>query len=179
MVVFVYDGGLSHGVAFSGYLHNGDFLASRVCDRALESDFVSIATDGESYGHHHRYGEMALARAIEIWEGRTDLEMTVFGEVLEDETVDWELEIVENSSWSCAHGIGRWKENCGCRGGRGEESWSQEWRAPLRESLNFLRDELSKLYVRDGSKLLRDVWAARDDFGMLSAHSIRARVIKP
>ena len=63
--------------------------------------------------------------------------MTVFGEVLEDETVDWELEIVENSSWSCAHGIGRWKENCGCRGGRGEESWSQEWRAPLRESLNF------------------------------------------
>ena len=167
IAVFVYDGGLSHGVAFSGYLHNGDYLAQKVGERAAETEFVSIATDGESYGHHHRYGEMALARAIEIWEGRGDLEMTVFGEVLAAQEPTWTLEIVENSAWSCSHGIGRWANNCGCRGGRGDETWTQEWREPLRQALEFLRDELAKLYERDAGKLLRDVWAARDDFGQV------------
>lgn len=165
LAAFVYDGDLSHGVAFSGYLHNGDYLASKVVERALEQDFVSIATDGESYGHHHRHGEMALARAIEIWEGRGDLEMTVYGELLENEPPTWQLEIVENSSWSCSHGIGRWDRNCGCRGGRGEADWTQGWRSPLRSSLEFLRDELAKLFERDSKKLFKDPWVARDDFG--------------
>ena len=140
-------------------------FANKVCDRALETDFVSIATDGESYGHHHRYGEMALARAIEVWEGHTELEMTIYGEVSAAHVPDWELEIVENSSWSCAHGIGRWKENCGCRGGRGEDWWTQGWRAISVKPWSFYVMNSLKLYERDASKLLRDVWAARDDFG--------------
>jgi alpha-amylase/alpha-mannosidase (GH57 family) len=165
--IFFYDGPISRAVAFEQLLARGENLASRLMGAFREGrthpQLVNIATDGETYGHHHRYGEMALAYALQIIENDGRARLTNYGEYLERFPPTHEVEIVENTAWSCAHGLERWRSDCGCQTGS-SAGWNQQWRTPLREALDWLRGELGVLFERDGARLLRDPWAARDDY---------------
>ena len=165
--VFFYDGPISHGVAFEGLLDDGrrfaDRLLSGFSDARQWPQLVHIATDGESYGHHHRYGEMALSYALHYIEANKLAELTNYGQFLERHPPDHLAEIVDNSSWSCVHGVERWRGNCGCNSG-GHAGWTQEWRGPLRAALDWLRDRLIPLYEEKAAPLLKDPWSARDDY---------------
>jgi hypothetical protein len=140
--VFFYNGDISRAVAFSRLLDDGASFA-RVLEAGGSGDeLVHIATDGESYGHHHRFGEMALSFALELIDSRKDLTLTTYGEYLALHPPQWEAQINEPSSWSCAHGVERWRSDCGCRGGR-YATGDQTWRAPLRAALDELRSALA------------------------------------
>jgi len=121
-----------------------------------------VATDGESYGHHHKHGEMALSYAMHWIEEEKQAKLTNYGEFLEKFPPKWEAEVAENTSWSCVHGVERWRSNCGCNGGK--PGWNQEWRAPLRESLDYLRDTTAPLAEQLAASLFKDLWAARDAY---------------
>jgi alpha-amylase/alpha-mannosidase (GH57 family) len=166
ITLFFYDAPLSQAVAFERLLISGERFAQRLLDGFNErrgwNQLVHVATDGESYGHHHRYGEMALAYALKHIEDNQLAKLTNYGEFLERHPPTHEVQIHEASAWSCAHGVGRWKENCGCNSGRA--GWHQHWRAPLREALDWLRDALAPRFEAKARELLRDPWAARDDY---------------
>jgi hypothetical protein len=106
---------------------------------------------------------MALAYALDHVESSGLARITNYGEYLERHPPTHEVQIHENTAWSCAHGIGRWERNCGCNTGGGP-GWHQEWRGPLRDALNWLRDELAPRFETQAAGLLRDPWAARDDY---------------
>jgi alpha-amylase/alpha-mannosidase (GH57 family) len=167
ITLFFYDGPLSRAVAFEGLLRSGDRFAGRLMDmfddRRTWPQLGHIATDGETYGHHHRHGEMALSRALRLIEERRDIRLTNYGEFLELHPPTHEVEIIEATSWSCAHGVDRWRANCGCNTG-GRPDWTQEWRAPLRSALDWLASELAPRFEAATSELLTDPWAARDDY---------------
>ncbi|MEA2559165.1 MAG: hypothetical protein QOH06_669 [Acidobacteriota bacterium] len=175
--VFFYDGATSRAVAFEGLLDSGERFASRLVSRfpAGEGDrLVHIATDGETYGHHHRYGEMALSYALHHVESNGLARLTNYGEYLAAHPPEQEVEIVENTSWSCAHGIERWRSDCGCHTG-GQTGWNQAWRAPLREALDWLRDELAPRFEAEASRYFADPWAARDGYiSMSKSKDVRA-----
>ena len=164
--LFFYDGPISQDIAFGGLLKSGEGFAHRLLgvfdENASKSQLVHIATDGETYGHHHRFGDMALAYCLHHIESNDLARLTVYGEYLENFPPTHEVEIIENTSWSCSHGIERWRSNCGCNTGR--EGWTQEWRSPLRQSLDWLRDNLAPIYEREIGTMLRDPWPARDDY---------------
>ena len=166
IVLFFYDGPISTAVAFEGLLNSGEAFADRLGsgfrDDRPGDQLVHIATDGESYGHHHRFGEMALTYALRLIEERGTARLTNYGEYLALHPPDFEARIVERTSWSCVHGVERWRANCGCNTGRA--GWNQEWRKPLRESLDWLRDELAKVYEAQAGRMLRDPWPARDAY---------------
>jgi alpha-amylase/alpha-mannosidase (GH57 family) len=165
--LFFYDGPVSHAIAFEGLLANGDNFAGRLMgafsDQRSWPQLVHIATDGESYGHHHSNGDMALAYALHHIEANPLVKITNYGEYLEKHPPTHEVEIVENSSWSCVHGIERWRANCGCNSG-GHPGWNQEWRSPLRQALDWLRDTVSPKYEKEAGKFLKDPWLARDNY---------------
>ncbi len=165
--VFFYDGPISQGVAFEGLLNDGkrfaDRLISGFSDARTWPQLSHIATDGESYGHHHRFGEMALTYALQRIENEKLAELTNYGQFLERYPADHFVEIVENSSWSCVHGVERWRSNCGCNSG-GHAGWNQEWRAPLRAALDWLRDKVNPLFEEKASPLLKNPWDARDEY---------------
>jgi alpha-amylase/alpha-mannosidase (GH57 family) len=165
--VFFYDGPISQGVAFEGLLNDGkrfaDRLISGFSDTRTWPQLSHIATDGESYGHHHRFGEMALTYALQRIENEKLAELTNYGQFLERYPADHFVEIVENSSWSCVHGVERWRSNCGCNSG-GHAGWNQEWRAPLRAALDWLRDKVNPLFEEKASPLLKNPWDARDEY---------------
>ena len=165
--VFFYDGPISQGVAFEGLLNDGkrfaDRLLSGFSDTRNWPQLSHIATDGESYGHHHRFGEMALTYALQRIENEKLAELTNYGQFLERYPADHFVEIVENSSWSCVHGIERWRANCGCNSG-GHAGWNQEWRAPLRAALDWLRDRVNPLFEEKAAPLLKNPWDARDEY---------------
>lgn len=167
IAIFFYDGPVSRAVAFEGLLDRGEYLAERIMGTfsAQRSwpQIAHIATDGETYGHHHRFGDMALAYALEIIEQTQQVKLTNYGEYLEQFPPQQEVDIYENTSWSCAHGVERWRSDCGCNSGM-HSGWKQEWRQPLRESLDWLRDRLAIVYETHAKKLLRDPWAARNDY---------------
>ncbi len=167
VVVFFYDGPISQAVAFEGLLNDGhqfaDRLLSGFSDKRTWTQLMHIATDGESYGHHHRYGEMALSYALHDIEVNKSAQLSNYGQFLEMFPPDHCVEIVQDSSWSCIHGIERWRSNCGCNSG-GHNNWNQEWRGPLRAAFDWLRDCLVPLYEEHGSALLKDPWKARDDY---------------
>jgi len=163
--VFFYDGPASRAIAFEGLLNSGEGLAGRLkagFKNSNQPQLVHVATDGESYGHHHKYGEMALAYALRLLEEDSTVDLTNYGCFLEQFPPEYEAEIFENTSWSCVHGVERWRSDCGCNGGRA--GWNQAWRAPLRKALDELRDALSPLTEQEGAKLFRDVWEARDGY---------------
>lgn len=164
ITVFFYDGPLSQGVAFEGLLTDGQ----RFADRLLHGfngrpgpQLVNIATDGESYGHHHRHGEMALAAALDHLDGRDDIQLTNYATYLDLHEVNHEAQVLPASSWSCAHGVERWRSDCGCGG---ESGLHQRWRAPLRSALDELRAGLETVFEDLGSQAFDDPWAARDDY---------------
>jgi alpha-amylase/alpha-mannosidase (GH57 family) len=164
IAVFFYDGALAHNVAFGQPFRDGaQFLAAVERDRAGSPGLVHFATDGETYGHHQRFGEMGLAWMLErVTRGESAFDLTVYGHYLDRFPPTHEVEINEKSSWSCAHGVERWRSDCGCSGGR--RRGSQSWRGPLRDALDFLRDLLAPIYEREIETLLDDPWGARDRF---------------
>jgi len=165
LALFFYDHGLSHGIAFGSLLERSEHLVAAI-EGAVAPDreapqLVHCATDGESYGHHRRFGEMALAAAIHRFETEAPGALTCYGAFLAAHPPTHEVEIHERTSWSCAHGVERWRADCGCRT-RGD--WQQRWRAPLREALDWLRDRIDPFYEARAAALLKDPWAARDAY---------------
>ena len=165
--LFFYDGPIARNVAFEDLLKSGDGFASRLAGSFSEErawpQLVHIATDGETYGHYHRFGDMALAYALHHIEANGLARITNYGEYLEKHPPTHEVEINENTSWSCLHGIERWCSDCGCNAGRNPR-WNQAWRAPLREALDWLRDTLAPKYEERAREFLKDPWAARDAY---------------
>jgi len=167
ITVFFYDGPISQAVAFERLLDDGrrfaDRLLSGFSDSRTWPQLCHIATDGESYGHHHRYGEMALSYALNSIEKGDQAKLINYGQFLEMYPPDHLVEIFDNSSWSCVHGVERWRSNCGCNSG-GHAGWNQEWRKPLRDALDWLRDTLAPKYEEAAKGLLKDPWAARNSY---------------
>ena len=167
IAVFFYNGSLSHEIAFDGLLEDGRMLAKRLVqslgEPGNEPHLSHVATDGETYGHHHRRGEMALAKAIEELESDPDVDLATYGQFLANSPPTRIVRIIEGTSWSCAHGIDRWRDDCGCHTGRYPE-WSQEWRRHLRDALDYLRDETILDFESIGATVLDDPWNARDHY---------------
>ena len=167
MNLFFYDGSISHALAFEGLLNSGEGFAKRLLSAFPDGDssprLVHIATDGESYGHHHRNGDMALAHALYYIESNGLAQLINYGGYLAGHPPTHEVEIFENTSWSCAHGIERWRSDCGCNSG-GHPGWNQAWRAPLRAALDSLRDAVIPAFEQLAGRFLTDPWAARDDY---------------
>ncbi len=167
IVVFFYHGSMSRTVAFEEILEDGESFARRLIDGFSQDrnwpQLNHIATDGETYGHHHRFGDMALSFALNYIETENLAHLTNYGEYLEKHPPTHEVEIFENSSWSCAHGVERWRGDCGCHTGANPE-WNQKWRTPLRQALDWLRDTVSHQFEERANQLLRDPWAARNEY---------------
>ncbi len=167
IAAFFYDAPVSKAVAFERLLTDGTSFAARLMDGYDDArdwdQLVHIATDGESYGHHHRYGEMALAYALHHIESQGLARLTNYGEYLERHPPRREVRIHQKSAWSCPHGIERWNTHCGCNSG-GRPGWNQHWRFPLRQSLDWLRETLAPAFEEHARQLLRDPWSARNDY---------------
>jgi alpha-amylase/alpha-mannosidase (GH57 family) len=165
LALFFYDGPISRAIAFEGLLDRGEHMVERIraafSPSRTEAQLVHCATDGESYGHHQHFGEMALAAALEQIEREGFAELTNYGAYLAAHPPTHEVQIRPRTSWSCAHGVERWRADCGCRT-RGD--WHQRWRAPLRAALDWLREQIDVFYESRGSVLLKDPWEARDAY---------------
>ncbi|HEU4413743.1 MAG TPA: DUF3536 domain-containing protein, partial [Candidatus Angelobacter sp.] len=164
--LFFYDGPISQAVAFERLLNNGEHFAGRLrngfSDKRDWPQLMHIATDGETYGHHHKHGDMALAYALDRIEDDGEIALTNYGEFLEEFPPTHEVQIVENTAWSCSHGVERWRSDCGCNSGHA--GWRQMWRAPLRQALDYLRDATAELFEREAASMLRNPWDARNDY---------------
>ncbi len=167
IAAFFYNAPVAQAVAFERLLVSGDNYANRLKGafdaNSPRPQLVNVATDGESYGHHFTYGDMALAYALESIAKDPNFKLTVYGEYLEKFPPTHEAQIHQGSAWSCSHGVGRWKEDCGCNSG-GHGGWNQKWRAPLRQALDWLRDEAAARFEKKAKDLLKDPWEARDDY---------------
>ena len=165
ITLIFYFGSIAHDIAFGGLLDSGDRFAASLLEkipRDEEPRLLTIATDGETYGHHHRFGEMALARAMQVICESPDAMLTNIAAFLKEHPAKRECRIAERTSWSCAHGVERWRSNCGCHTG-GEPWWNQEWRAPLRDALDKLRDRIDDVYEREMSNFCDSPWEMRDE----------------
>jgi alpha-amylase/alpha-mannosidase (GH57 family) len=167
ITLFFYDGPISKAVAFEKLLNRGEDFVTRLTagfsDQRAWPQMLHIATDGETYGHHHKFADMALAFALHQIEAQAIAKLTNYGEYLAKYPAAYEVQIAENTSWSCAHGIERWRADCGCNSG-GHSGWNQGWRAPLREALDWLRDELTGPFEARSREFLKDPWKARDAY---------------
>lgn len=167
IILFFYEGEIAQAVAFNGLLNDGEKFASvlmNAFNKEIEgAQLVNIATDGETYGHHHKHGDMALAFCLDYMERHKDVQITNYAQFASMFSPEYEIQIHENSSWSCVHGVERWRNDCGCNSG-GQPQWNQRWRRPLREALNWLRDEAYKLYIKEASLVLKDPIQARNDY---------------
>jgi alpha-amylase/alpha-mannosidase (GH57 family) len=170
IAIFFYDGQVAKSVAFDSVLASSRLLVERF-ERAASAGrgaLIHIATDGETYGHHFKYGDRCLAYALEAEVEERGFRVTNYGEFLAGHEPEWEVEIShdaagEGTAWSCAHGLGRWMRDCSCHASA-PEGWNQQWRDPLRRALNFLRDEAAKVFAERGGDLFIDPWQARDDY---------------
>lgn len=170
IALFVYDGPLSHDVAFGAALKDGAAWARRMLAGAgAAHSVVAVATDGETFGHHHRFAEMALARMMEDVRRSPVGALSNFAAILAAHPPSERVTLVAPSSWSCSHGVERWRADCGCRVAP-EKGWQQRWRAPLRAAVEWLAGELHARYDREAGALLADPWAARDACGEVDAH---------
>jgi alpha-amylase/alpha-mannosidase (GH57 family) len=169
IALFFYDGPVAQAIAFENALSRSETLIEKFTRaRGGPGRLVHVATDGESYGHHSRWGDRVLAYALLAEAEHQGFRVTNYGAFLEENPPAWEADIKagpngEGTAWSCAHGVGRWIRDCGCHTG-GEADWNQSWRGPLRAALDHLRDGLAPEFERAGGELLADPWAARDDF---------------
>jgi alpha-amylase/alpha-mannosidase (GH57 family) len=165
--LFFYCGRPSHEIAYGGLLHSGENFARRVMDSFPADDgqahIANVATDGESFGHHHHHGDMALAYCLHYIQANQLAKITTYGEFLEKFPPEQEAEIWENSSWSCVHGVERWRSNCGCAADY-TRSGRQQWRAPLRQAMDWLRDKAADVYEARMSKYCPDPWKVRNDY---------------
>ncbi|MBI5408408.1 MAG: DUF3536 domain-containing protein [Nitrospirae bacterium] len=165
--LFFYDGPISREVSFGGLLNNGEGFAKTMLSafnpQRNRAQLVHLSTDGETFGHHHRFGDMALSYALHYIESNNLARITNYGEYLEEHPPTHVVDIFENSSWSCVHGVERWRSNCGCNSGS-HPGWTQAWRRPLREAMDWLRDRLIPLYSDEASKYFQNPWDARNDY---------------
>jgi len=165
--IFFYDGPISRAIAFEDLLADGkrfsDRLLGAFSDARTWPQLVHIATDGETYGHHRAYGDMALAFALHNIETSQVAKLTNYGEYLEKHPPTMEAKTIGNTSWSCAHGIERWRSDCSCNSG-GHGDWNQQWRAPLRQAFDWLRDTVAPRYEIEAKKLLENPWQTRDAY---------------
>ena len=189
IALFFYDAHVARDIAFGNLTKNGDLFAERLMGLFSQDpkgpELAHAATDGETYGHHKRYGEMALAYCLHSIETKNLAKLSVYGEYLEKFPPSCEVEILEKSSWSCSHGVERWRTDCGCRTGELMNA-TQLWRAPLREAMDWLQERLAAVFETEASKFLAEPWRARDHYinvildrtpenirKFLSDHSIR------
>jgi alpha-amylase/alpha-mannosidase (GH57 family) len=173
--IFFYDGPISRDMGFSDVVYSSSHFAGRV-GAAIRGDhrpaqLISVATDGETFGHHKKGTEKTLAYAFESEFAHRGWTVTNFAHYLSLNPPLWEVELKPVTAWSCAHGVDRWQDDCGCGGEGGV--WHQQWRRPLRNALNWLRDQLIAVYEKSGSQLFRDPWLARDEY----IHVIRDRSV--
>jgi len=165
--LFFFDEPISQEVAFGDLLKSGEAFAQRLMGAFSDGrewpQLVNISTDGETYGHHHRFGDMALAFCLHVIESSNSVKLTNYGEFLEKHPPIHEVQLFDNSSWSCVHGVERWRNDCGCHSGL-HPGWHQKWRKPLRDALDGVRDQLIPAYKRVTSSYLKDPWTARDDY---------------
>ena len=165
--IFFYDGPISQAVAFDKLLSSGEKFAARLMSgfsgHRKHSQLVHIATDGETYGHHHRFGEMALGHALNHIESNSLARLTNYGEFLELHPAIHEVQIVENSSWSCMHGVERWRSDCGCNSG-GNGGYNQQWRGPLRDAMDWLSEQLAAGYEVAAAGYLKEPWEVRNEY---------------
>jgi alpha-amylase/alpha-mannosidase (GH57 family) len=164
--IFFYDGPISRDMGFSDVVYNSHHFAGRI-GAAIRGDhrqsqLISVATDGETFGHHKKGTEKTLAYAFIGEFPRHGWTVTNFAHYLSLNPPSWEVKIKSVTAWSCAHGVDRWQDDCGCGGEGGV--WHQKWRRPLRNALNWLRDRLSDVYEEYGGTLFRDPWQARDEY---------------
>ena len=168
--VFFYNGPVSKSVAFDDVLVSSQNLLSKILQAAAANSsaegLVSVATDGETFGHHKKHAERTLAYFTRSLMAQNNLSAQNFGEHLELIPPEFEVELNtgigdEGTSWSCVHGVKRWKEDCGCGGGGG---WNQKWRKPLRGAIDWLRDNLIVIYESNSSTFFSDVWKARNEY---------------
>jgi alpha-amylase/alpha-mannosidase (GH57 family) len=167
LAVFFYHGPLAQAIAFEKALTSSRELVDRFIRVAQNGPLVNVATDGETYGHHFKFGDLCLGHALEVEAPQDGFQITNYGEYLDHHEPEHEVEISngpagEGTSWSCAHGVGRWSRDCGCYTG-GESGWNQIWREPLRAALEFLRVDAANNFERLGSDLLKDPWLARNE----------------
>jgi len=166
IAVFFYDGPTSRAIAFENLLRSSEALADHFARTANAKELLNVATDGETYGHHFKFGDICLAHAVEIDAPARALRVTNYGAYLDQHPPTFEVEINngrngEGTSWSCPHGVGRWIRDCGCHTG-GEPGWNQRWRTPLREALDVLRDANAGHFEATRGNLFTDPWQARD-----------------
>ena len=166
--LFFYDGAISKSVAFDEILKDGNKFIRRLKEGATDNrdyqgQLVNIATDGESYGHHTKFGDMALSYVLRVRAKEEGFTIVNYGQFLEKYPPEVEVDIKQASSWSCFHGVGRWKEDCGCSTG-GHPGWNQKWRKPLREALDYLRDELINVFEKEGKKYFKKPWDTRNNY---------------
>jgi alpha-amylase/alpha-mannosidase (GH57 family) len=166
LALFFYDGPISRAVAFEKLLDSGEQFAQRLAsgfsDARKWPQLMHIATDGESYGHHHAHGDMALAYTLRYIEEKNIARLTNYGEYLEKHPPKLEVQIIERTAWSCSHGVERWNSDCGCCAGG--HDWNQQWRGPLRAALDWLRNSVHALYEQEAQHLFREPWQARNDY---------------
>jgi alpha-amylase/alpha-mannosidase (GH57 family) len=165
--IFFYNGQIAQEVSFGGLLSDGEGFAKKLLsafnDVNDHPQIVHIATDGETFGHHHRFGDMALSYCLHYIESDNRAKITNYGEYLDKHPPTHTVEIVENSSWSCVHGVERWRDNCGCNSGS-NPGWDQAWRKPLREAMDWLRDRIIPVFRSEASKYFEDPWNVRDEY---------------
>jgi len=184
LAVFFYNGPLARAIAFEGALASSRGLVERFIAAARFGDLVNVATDGETYGHHFKFGDLGLAHALRVEAKAAGFWITNYAQYLDHHPAQELVEIDngpngEGTSWSCAHGVGRWARDCGCQTG-GKPGWNQKWRQPLRAALEFLRDDAAAKFEDAAGVLLRDPWAARNDYisVVLDPHEREAFLIR-
>ncbi|MGH2788464.1 MAG: DUF3536 domain-containing protein [Actinomycetota bacterium] len=163
LAVFFYNADIARRIAFEQATASAEEYIAMF--ESSPGPIAHAATDGETYGHHHKFGEVGLAFALFVEAERRSIEVTNYGVALERVPPTREVLIAQGrgSSWSCSHGVGRWERDCGCRTG-GMPDWDQKWRAPLRAALELVRDACDEAFGRLGHMVLRDPWGARDQY---------------
>lgn len=169
--VFFYDGSISRAIAFEDIAFSSEKLMNRIFSHSANDQkpqLISIAVDGETFGHHKHFAERTLAYLLTKMITENEIKLVNYGEYLEMFPPEYEAELNEGfnhegTSWSCVHGVSRWYRNCGCHTGGGK-GWNQEWRTPLRDSLNTLRDRIKEIYEQEGIKYFRDISQARNEY---------------
>lgn len=181
MNVFFYDGPISRAIAFEDVLADGKRFSDRLLGAFSEArtwpQLVHIATDGETYGHHRAYGDMALAFALNYIESSQLARLTNYGDYLQKHPPIQEAKVIGNSSWSCAHGVERWRSDCGCNSG-GHSGWNQRWRAPLRQAFDWLRDTVAPLFEAEARRFFEHPWQTRDAYIDLVLDRSRENVLR-
>ena len=162
MTLVFYDGSLSHDVAFGAALTSASALVDRSLGVTSPDGLVVIATDGETFGHHHKFTERAIAYALAVEAPGRGLAVGGLAAWLDGHPPAQAMRVVE-SAWSCAHGVGRWRTDCGCSTG-GSPGATQTWRGPLRDALDLLRDAAARVFEGRGGAVFHDPWAARDAY---------------